>query len=98
MRPFYHLTDYDHYCGWMEQLLILPSRCIGMHSSLGGHRGLTELIYMVKSNSYGEIIKPGGPVTRYLVRVHKWSGQTKYVDINGPTQTIYIVISGPPKT
>ena len=38
------------------------------------------------------------PVMRYLVRVHKWSGWTKYVDINGPTRTIYVVISGPPKT
>ena len=38
------------------------------------------------------------PVTRYLVRVHKWSGGTKYDDINGPGGTIYVVISGPPKT
>ena len=37
-------------------------------------------------------------VTRYLVRVHKWSGQTKYDDIIGPTRTIYVVESGPPKT
>ena len=29
-----------------------------------------------------------------MVRVHKWSGWTKYYDdINGPTQTIYVVIS-----
>ena len=37
------------------------------------------------------------PVTRYLVQVHKWSGQTKYDDINGPIWTIYVVISGPVK-
>ena len=30
--------------------------------------------------------------------IHKWSGRTKYDDINGPTRTIYVVISGPPKT
>ena len=33
------------------------------------------------------------PVTRYLVRVHKWFSQTKYDDMNGPTLTIYAVIS-----
>ena len=38
------------------------------------------------------------PVTGYLVWVHKWSGQTKYDDVNGPTRIIYVVISGPPKT
>ena len=34
----------------------------------------------------------------YLVQVHKWSGWTKYVNINGPTRTIYVVISVSPKT
>ena len=48
--------------------------------------------------SMAAIVGPEGPVTRYLVQVHKWSGWTKYDDINGPTQTIYVVISGPPKT
>ena len=38
------------------------------------------------------------PVTRYLAQVHKWSGLTKYDNINGPTWTIYVVISGPPET
>ena len=40
----------------------------------------------------------GSYVTRYLVRVHKWSSRTNHDDINGPTQTIYVVISGPLKT
>ena len=44
------------------------------------------------------ILKCKGPVTRYLVRVHKWSGRTKYDDINDPTRTIYVIISGPPET
>ena len=37
-------------------------------------------------------------VMRCLIRVHKWCSWTKYNDINGPTRTTYVVISGPPKT
>ena len=38
------------------------------------------------------------PVTKYLVRVHKWSGRTNYVEHKWSPQTIYVVISGPVKT
>ena len=31
------------------------------------------------------------PVMKYLVRIDKWSGWIKYNDINGPTQTIYLL-------
>ena len=52
----------------------------------------------VRSFTLGVIREIAGwSVTRYLVRVHKWSGRTKYDDINGPTRTIYVIISGPPK-
>ena len=37
------------------------------------------------------------PVMRYLTQVYKWSSQTNYDDINGLTQTIYVVINGPLK-
>ena len=39
-----------------------------------------------------------GSVTKYLVRVHKWSGRTIYVRHNWSGRTIYVVISGPVKT
>ena len=39
------------------------------------------------------------PEMRYLAQVYKWSGQTNnYDNINGPTQTIYVVINGLHKT
>ena len=38
------------------------------------------------------------PVTRYLVRVHKWSGRTSYDSINGPGGPFMFVISGPLET
>ena len=37
-------------------------------------------------------------VTRYLVRVHKWSGRTSYDSINGPGGPFMFVISGPLET
>ena len=37
-------------------------------------------------------------VTRYLVRVHKWSGRTNYDEHKRSPRTIYVAISGPPKT
>ena len=39
-----------------------------------------------------------GPVTRYLIRVHKWSGQTNYVEHKWSSRTVYVVISGPVET
>ena len=37
-------------------------------------------------------------VTRYLVRVHKWSGWTNYVEHKWSPRTTYVVISGLIKT
>ena len=42
--------------------------------------------------------KKEGPVMKYLVRVHKWSGRTNYVEHKWSPQTIYVVISDPVKT
>ena len=39
-----------------------------------------------------------GSVTKYLVRVHKWSGWTNSVEYKWSPRTIYVVISGPVKT
>ena len=37
-------------------------------------------------------------VTRYLFRVHKWSGQTNYVKHKRSPRTVHVAISGPVKT
>ena len=62
------------------------------------HTVSVAAVHGPRGPSMAAALGPGGPVTRYLVRVHKWSGRIKYYDIICPTRTIYVVISGPPKT
>ena len=63
---------------------------------------VAELTKINQSQPYAAYIlrvwPVNGSVTKYLVRVHKWSGRTNYVEHKWSPRTIYVVISGPVKT
>ena len=53
--------------------------------------GPRESLMLVLNGHIGRTIYVSpGP----LVSLHKWSGQTKYDDISGPSRIIYAVING----
>ena len=73
-------TDYNQlsFCLCVDYILYVPCRGVGRHSCLGCHRSLTGIICMVKSNSFGEIIKSGGSIASLAPHFsHLWYALTK---------------------
>ena len=59
---------------------------------------LLKILALAKLSLWTVPLDTKGAVTKYLVRVHKWSGRTNYVEHKWSPRTINVVISGPVKT
>ena len=97
-----HLADWCSVLFWITLINaihdIFPkridSRIITPFAKAQGFHYVTSTLHT--STSTSDIVT--WSVTRYLVRVHKWSGRTNYDEHKRSPRTTYVVISGPPKT